>query len=152
MVVIEIPEFEFGVIEIVKNINDWLADRLADALSTMACFWIITTMVIVVLFWQRPSTIVGWITYISTAIFQASALPVLAFVSKKESSTQQALLQETHDASMDELLRVTKMLEELKDTHREVRELVSQIHLKVGAEACNIIVTNEDRNRENGAS
>jgi hypothetical protein len=127
-----------------RKLNDWVADLLADALSTMACFWIITSMVIVVLFWQRPTTLVGWITYISTAIFQASALPVLAFVSKKEGARQQTLLQETHDATMEEMTRITKMVEELQDTHREVRELVSQIHVKVGAQGVDVTVAETD--------
>jgi sensor histidine kinase YesM len=87
----------------------------------MACFWIITVMVVVVLLWQRPTTMVGWITYISTAIFQASALPVLAFVAKKEGATQQALLQETHDTVMGELDKLSNLIQEMNDTHDELR-------------------------------
>jgi hypothetical protein len=129
----------------ISKLNDWLADLLADTLSTMACFWIITSLVVVVLFWQRPSTLVGWITYISTAIFQASALPVLAFVSKKEGAKQQALLQETHDASMDELDNLSKMLQELRDTHQEVKNLVSQIHVKVQAGEIDVTVSEPEQ-------
>ena len=100
----------------IRKYNELLANLLADSLSTMACFWVITSMVVVVLFWQRPSTLVGWITYISTAIFQASALPVLAFVSKKEGAAQQALLQETHDNTMNEMDKLANMLQEIHDT------------------------------------
>jgi sensor histidine kinase YesM len=117
----------------ISRLNNLIADILADALSTMACFWIITVMVVAVLLWQRPNTLVGWITYISTAIFQASALPVLAFVAKKEGATQQALLQETHDTVMGELDKLGSLIQEMNDTHDELRELVSQIHVKVGA-------------------
>ena len=92
-----------------------MADILSDALSTMNCFWIITTMVVVVLFWQRPTTIVGWITYISTAIFQASALPVLAFVSKKSGDELLKLLRETHDAVMAEMSDLKQILRDLGD-------------------------------------
>ncbi|MGD0152834.1 MAG: hypothetical protein ABSC17_03585 [Thermacetogeniaceae bacterium] len=117
--------------------NDWLADCLADGLSSMACFWIITSMVIVVLFWQRPNSMVGWITYISTAIFQASALPVLGFVSNKESAKLQALMQETHDTTMNEL----KLIGE---DHDELRELVRQVHIKVKAGEVDVTVTEEE--------
>ncbi len=125
----------------IRKYNELLANLLADSLSTMACFWIITSMVVVVLFWQRPSTLVGWITYISTAIFQASALPVLAFVAKKEGATQQALLQETHDTTMSEMDKLANMLQEIHDTHNELRELIGQIHVKVRAGEVDVTVT-----------
>jgi sensor histidine kinase YesM len=127
----------------ISRLNDLIADILADALSTMACFWIITVMVVVVLFWQRPSTMVGWITYISTAIFQASALPVLAFVAKKEGAAQQTLLKETHDTVMGELDKLSNLVQEISDTHEELKELVSQIHVKVGASEVEVTVTEE---------
>lgn len=120
-----------------SKFNDWLADRLADGLSSMSCFWVITSMVIVVLFWQRPNSLVGWITYISTAIFQASALPVLGFVSNKQSAKLQALMQETHDITMNEL----KLIGE---DHDELRELVRQVHVKVNAGEVDITVTEEE--------
>ena len=111
--------------------NDLVADLLADCLSTMACFWIVTVMVVVVLFWQRPTSLVGWVTYFSTAVFQASALPVLAFVSKKEGAAQQALLQETHDQVMGEMDRLGDMMAEMAATHAEVHEMMSQVHVRV---------------------
>jgi hypothetical protein len=126
-----------------SRLNEMVANILADALSTMTCFWVITVMVVVVLFWQRPTTMVGWITYISTAIFQASALPVLAFVSKKEGASQQVLLQETHDTVMGELDKLGNLVQEIRDTHEELRSLVSQIHVKVGASEVEVTVTEE---------
>ena len=124
--------------------NDWLADRLADSLSSMSCFRIITSMVIVVLFWQRPTTMVGWITYISTAIFQASALPVLGFVSNKQSNRLQTLMQETHDKEMDEFNNLAALMEEMSAVHADVRDLVAQVHVKVvGTETVDVTVTEE---------
>jgi sensor histidine kinase YesM len=132
-----------GVITL-KKLNDLIADLLADALSSMICFWIITSMVVVVLFWQRPTSLVGWITYISTAIFQASALPVLAFVAKNEGEAQQNLLQETHDTVMGELDKVGTVLQEIYDTHKELRELVGEIHVKVVAGEVDVTVSEEN--------
>ena len=102
-------------------------------------------MVVVVLFWQRPVSLVGWITYISTAIFQASALPVLAFVAKKEGANQQALLQETHDTVMGELDKVGAVLQEIYDTHNELQELVGEIHVKVVAGEVDVTVSEADQ-------
>lgn len=82
---------------------NWLADKLADWLATMICFWIISVVTLGVLFYQSPKNMVDWIFFLSSGFFQAVALPVLAFVSKKEGKTQAALLQETHDAVMEEL-------------------------------------------------
>jgi non-ribosomal peptide synthetase component E (peptide arylation enzyme) len=124
--------------------NDIIADMLAATLSTMACFWIITSMVVVVLLWQRPTSLVGWVTYFSTAVFQASALPVLAFVSKKEGNIQQALLQETHDTVMGELDRLGDMMAEMAATHAEVHEMMSQVHVRVvGAGEVDVEVSEE---------
>jgi hypothetical protein len=125
------------------ELNNLIADLLADALSTMSCFWVITVMVVVVLFWQRPASAVGWVTYFSTAIFQAVALPVLAFVAKKEGATQQALLQETHDAVMGELDKLGAVVDELVATHAEVHEMMSQVHVKVKAGEVDVTVTEE---------
>jgi hypothetical protein len=133
---------------LISKFNERLANLLADTLSTMVCFWIITSMVVVVLFWQRPNTLVGWITYISTAIFQASALPVLAFVAKKEGATQQALLQETHDTVMGELDKLGNVLQEIHDTHDELRELVSQIHVEIQGGDVDVTVTEAIPNGE----
>jgi hypothetical protein len=111
----------------VAKLNERVANLLADTLSTMACFWVITSMVVVVLLWQRPDTIVGWITYISTAIFQASALPVLAFVSKKEGATQQALLQETHDTTMESLKLIKQDLDIASEERDDLKETLNQV-------------------------
>ncbi len=104
-----------------SRFNDWLADMMAEYLSSMSCFWIITSLVVVVLFWQRPASLVGWITYISTAIFQASALPILGFVSKKSGAKTERLLQETHDQVMGHLTTMLQHMEKVL-IHVEVED------------------------------
>ena len=86
-----------------KRFSEWLADRLADALATMVCFWVVTILILITLYWQRPHSLYEWVLFASSALFQASALPVLAFVAKKEGRRQEAILKETHDAVMEEL-------------------------------------------------
>ena len=87
----------------VSKLNECVAESLADGLSTMWCFWAILFLVTIPLVWQRPDTAYQWAQYLSTAVFQAIALPVLAFVAKVEAKRQIKLLRETHDAELAEL-------------------------------------------------
>ena len=66
----------------------------------MEMFYIVTFCVLMPLVVQRPSGILGWIQYLSTAVLQASALPLLGYVSQKSSDKTNILLQETHDMVM----------------------------------------------------
>jgi hypothetical protein len=109
-----------------NRFNDMLADILSDWLSTMECFWIITVLVVAILFWQRPTSLVGWITYISTTIFQASALPVLGFVSKKSGARTDKLLQETHDAVMAEMGLIKEELALAREERDELKQIMRQ--------------------------
>jgi hypothetical protein len=85
------------------SFNAWFADKLADALATMSMFYGVLFIVTLPLRWQTPEGAVAWINYMSSNFFQAVALPVLAFVAKREGVRQAALLQETHDAVMQEI-------------------------------------------------
>lgn len=112
-----------------KRLNDLLGDRMAFGLATMTCFWIVFWLVILPLFWQRPTDLVGWVQYIVQSFFQGIALPVLAFVARIQGDKQERLLKETHDAIMS-------VLEDIKDTHsaelKEIEELNEVITLLNG--------------------
>lgn len=81
----------------IGRFNERFADWLADNLATMACFWILTAMVLSTLFFQLPKTPLEWIQFIVQTVFQGLALPVLALVSNKESRRNSKLLKDTHD-------------------------------------------------------
>ena len=110
---------------IARRFNTWLADHLADALASMVLFWLVTFAVILPLLWQRPENAVLWIIYASSTCFQAVALPVLAFVSKKEGVKQAKILQETHDAVMQELGVLKEMHLEAAEERRMISGLCS---------------------------
>ena len=87
----------------IKKFNNFIGDKLADGLSTMAMFYGIAFLVLIPLYWQQPATLVAWIQYCVAVFFQGVALPVLAYVSKRESGKQSVLIQETHDNVISEL-------------------------------------------------
>ena len=86
-----------------KNFNDWFGNKLSDGLSSMKIFYLITFLVLLPLTVQRPDTLIGWIQYMSTAVLQASALPLLGYTTKKQGDIQGKIIQETHDTVMKEL-------------------------------------------------
>jgi cell shape-determining protein MreC len=113
---------------LVKRLNAWLGDKLAFWLSTMGCFYLIFALVIVPLFFQHPSNLVGWVQYIVQSIFQGIALPILGFVARISGQKQERVLNETHDAVMDELAMVRNELEIAKEERDTLKELIKELH------------------------
>jgi hypothetical protein len=97
-------------------INQWLAFRLAGALATMVCFYVVLFVVLLPLLWQRPENPILWIIFLSSTVFQAAALPILAVVAKQQGDKSERLLQETHDVVMAELkeLKAIKWMEKVE--------------------------------------
>lgn len=88
---------------VLTRFNNWIADKLAGALSTMAMFYGVAFLVLVPLHWQTPNGFVAWTQYVVSVFFQGVALPILGFCSKKEGARQAQLLKETHSMTMSEL-------------------------------------------------
>lgn len=96
----------------IKRFNDWLADKMSYWFSTMVCFYVVTLLTLATLYFDMPKNIQGWLMYWVGIFFQAVALPVLGYVSRKAGEKQEQLLQETHDAVMEELTLIKKMVDE----------------------------------------
>ena len=118
-----------------KNFNDWLGDKLSDGLSSMGMFYLITFLVLVPLLVERPNTLIGWIQYLSTAVLQASALPLLGYTTNKQGSVQSKLLKETHDTVMNELVFIKEeqvFAKEQRQNHSEemaeMKLIISEVH------------------------
>lgn len=111
-----------------KRFNDWLGDRLALGLATMTCFYLILALVIVPLFFQRPTDLVGWVQYIVQSIFQGIALPVLGYVARVAGEKQEKVLNETHDAVMVELELVKEELTLAREERKTLHKLVQELH------------------------
>lgn len=117
-----------------NKFNSWLVDKMAFGLSTIACFYMVTILVVLPLIWKQPQTPVDWMQYLISVLFQGSALPLLGYVSRVAGDKQERLLNETHDsvlAQFQELkethLVATEELEELKFTHSTMLEELVEI-------------------------
>lgn len=107
-----------------ERFNDWLGDRLAYWLSTMAMFYGVAFLVVAPLFFQRPDSLVGWMQYSISVFFQGVALPVLGYVARKSGEKQERLLQETHDTVMKELSYIQEALQIATVERDEVKMVV----------------------------
>ena len=121
-----------------KKFNDWLGDKLSNGLSSMTIFYLITFLVLLPLSVQRPDSLIGWIQYMSTAVLQASALPLLGYTTKKQGDIQAKILQETHDTVMNELdfikTQQTYDKELIESQHKiicELKEVIGEIHKNI---------------------
>ena len=121
-----------------KKFNDFIGDRFSFALSTMEMFWLVLILVIMPLLWQRPDSLIAWIQYLSTAVLQAVALPLLGYTTKKSGESQEKIIKETHDALMLELqeakeirLQQTNMILENRAKHDEEMEILKKIDEKL---------------------
>jgi CBS domain containing-hemolysin-like protein len=111
----------------VKRFNDWLGDKLAYWLSTMPCFYLISVAILATLFFQRPQGLQAWLLFWVTVFFQGVALPVLGYVSRKSGEKQEQVLNETHDAVMEELRMVKEELVLAKQERRELHKILHEI-------------------------
>lgn len=111
-----------------RRINDWMGDRLAFWLSTMACFYFITLLVIVPLFFQRPEGLVGWVQYLVQSIFQGVALPVLGYVARIAGERQEKVLIETHDNVSEQLNVLKDELRLAREERQALKALVHEMH------------------------
>lgn len=104
---------------LLKRTNERIALLLSDVLSSMCCFWLITVLVLAVLEFQTPHSPLEWIQYVVQTFFQGVALPVLAFVAKKEGDKSRKMNTETHDLVMKEF-------RDLKDLHEDLTVLMNR--------------------------
>jgi len=112
----------------VNQFNDYLAERMSLILSMMVTFWVVLVLVIVPLFYGFPTTVLGFVSYLSCSFFQAIALPVLGYTSKKASDKSDKLMEEMYRMTAD----IKKIVEhlEIEDTtiETELKELLSKVH------------------------
>jgi hypothetical protein len=113
-----------------KRFNDWLADKMAYWFSNMACFYIVTLLTLATLYFDTPKNIQGWLMYWIGIFFQAVALPVLGYVTRKAGETQEQVINETHDAVLEELALVKEQLALVKEqlaVAKEERDIIKQL-------------------------
>ncbi|MEI6602055.1 MAG: hypothetical protein WCL54_01065 [Clostridia bacterium] len=118
-----------------KKISDWIGNRLSDGLSSMVMFYAVTFLVLLPLLFQRPDSFITWIQYLSTAVLQAAALPLLGYTTKRSGDIQAKILQETHDSVMNELEIIKtqqvddkKIMESQQKIILELKDIIKEIH------------------------
>ena len=104
---------------------------MAFWLSTMACFYFILALVIIPLFFQHPTGLVPWVQYLVQSIFQGIALPVLGYVARMSGEKQERVVNETHDAVMEELAIVKEELVLAREERQEMQELLKEFREKM---------------------
>jgi len=113
-----------------KKISDLFMDIIADSLATKICFVIFCIISFGTLFFQTPKDILGWDQWLSQTVIQLIALNVLANVSKKEGREQRQVMQETHDAVMEELSIVKEELQLAREEREEFKTLLALLNNK----------------------
>lgn len=107
------------ILKKITKFNEKLGVILSNALSSMQMFYIVLIFVVIPLLFEHPTSLIAWIQYLSTAILQAVALPLLGFTTKKSGDLQGKVIKESHD-----LLLI--QFKELKETHdilvKEIQE------------------------------
>lgn len=101
--------------------NDYVSIQLSNLLANMTVFWVmlvITTLPVII---QPPTTLSGWLGYLSSAIFQAVALVVLTNSTDKQTQQILSLLKSTHDTVITELQYVKDSLQLEKEEHDELK-------------------------------
>lgn len=101
---------------------------LADSLGTNSCILLFCFIAFAPLYYQRPQTILELQNYVSQTVIQLIALAVIAKVSKLESARTMNLLQESHDAQMEELKIAKEERQELIEMNRCLSEIYKDVH------------------------
>ena len=96
-----------------SRITERLGKVLSNGLSTMEMFYVVTFLVVCPLLVQRPDGLIPWIQYISTAILQAVALPLLGYTTKRSGDAQEKIIRETHDMLYKEIKEIREMHDDL---------------------------------------
>ena len=117
-----------------KKFNNYIGDKLSNGLSSMTLFYIISFLVLIPLLVQTPVGFMAWVQYLSTAVLQACALPLLGYTTKKQGDIQALILQETHDNVMAELdiikaqqLDNKKSINLIHKVAKENKEIVKEV-------------------------
>ena len=107
-----------------NNFNTYLADKLSSFMSTMTLFWVLLILDITGAIFDPPSTLQGWLLWGVSIFFQSVALPILAFVSNKQSERVEQVLNETHSIVYEELGLIKLELSIAKEDREALKKLV----------------------------
>lgn len=111
-----------------RKFNDLIADKLSSLMATMTLFWLLLILDVVGAIIDPPSSAQGWLLWGVSILFQSVALPVLAFVSNKQSERTEKVLRETHDVVLEELAMVKEELALAREEREDMKKLLKEVH------------------------
>lgn len=110
------------ILKKLTNFNEKLGVILSDGLSSMQMFYIVFFCVVLPLLVEHPSSLIAWIQYLSTAILQAVALPLLGFTTKKSGDAQEKVIKESHDILINQFVELKNLHDMLLNEIKERTE------------------------------
>lgn len=110
--------------KILSDIDRTTMKALEWATTTKGAFWALFLLIVTAQVIKPPQDIQAWLLVLVSEFYQGVALPGLGASQKAEAEETRRVLQETHDAVMQELQLA-------KDERQEMRELVSYLHEKL---------------------
>jgi low affinity Fe/Cu permease len=109
----------------ISRLNNALASKMANVLSSMWLFWVLAVVLIVLWVIDPPKTAFDVALFVISTAFQAIALPVLAFVSNIQADRQEKILRETHKLVMEELKTMKENQAHFQEEQKELKELIA---------------------------
>lgn len=119
-----------------RKFNDLIADKLSSLMATMTLFWLLLILDVVGAIIDPPSSAQGWLLWGVSILFQSVALPVLAFVSNKQSERTEKVLWETHDVVLEELTMVKEELTLAREEREDMKKLLKEVHKQAKGDNC----------------
>lgn len=107
----------------VKKFNGKAANWLSRVLSSMWLFWFLATVLVVIGIVYPPDNPYTFVMFWVSAVFQAIALPVLAFVSNIQGDRQEKIMRETYENVLKELELINKQLAILKEQGVQITDI-----------------------------
>ncbi|MCL2085732.1 hypothetical protein FWH09_02240 [Candidatus Saccharibacteria bacterium] len=107
----------------VAKMNAWVAERLSDILSSMWLFWLLSIVLIIIGIAYPATDPYTFVMFWISAVFQAIALPVLAFVSNIQGEKQGKITRATHENVLEELRLIKQQLAMLQEQKEHLTDI-----------------------------
>ena len=110
----------------IRSANERLAIRLSGWFSTMACFYAFVVLALLPVAWPASMDVVQ---FVSSGVLQLVALPLLAVSAVVIGRKAEARAEQDHDALMEELAAVRRLLEEEDEALVLLRRIAEAVHV-----------------------
>jgi len=116
-----------NLIKKINTLSDKFAESMADSLASMTMFWIITLLVVIPLFWNKPVGGVAWIQYIVAVFFQGVALPVLGYTAKLSGKRTDEIIAKIEELSFKIAQQTENIEKEVDVIEKQTEEIEKDV-------------------------